>query len=87
MFWNQLDDEPETDSGLDVLPFQEYIDEQPIQLKIDEERLSVNEVAKLKCFLEANMDLFANHDVNLGDTDLITHKIDVGEVKPVKSRP
>ena len=37
--------------------------------------------------MEAHKDLFAKHDGDLGDTDLITHKINVGEEKPVKSRP
>ena len=33
------------------------------------------------------MDLFAKHDGDLGDTDLITQKTDVGNTKPVKARP
>ena len=33
------------------------------------------------------MDLFAKHNGDLGDTNLITHKIDVGNAKPVKTRP
>ena len=33
------------------------------------------------------MDLFAKDDGDLGDTDLIKHKIDVGGARPVKSRP
>ena len=48
------------DYDLDVLPFQEDREEQkPIQLKIDEEGLSMD---------KAKMDPYANHDGDLGDT-------------------
>ena len=33
------------------------------------------------------MDLFAKHNGDIGDTNLITHKIDVSNAKPIKSRP
>ena len=88
MFWNQEDDEPDIDYGLDTLPFQEEIDEEkPITSNIDEDGLTKDEIEELRGFLEANKDLFAKHDGDLGDTDLITHKIDVGDAPPVKKRP
>ena len=88
LYWDRQGIDPDKDYGLEVLPCQEPLEERkPIELKIDKEGLTKSELARLECFLETHMDLFAKDDGDLGDTDIIRHKIDVGGARPVKSRP
>ena len=88
MILDQLGAEPDMDYGLDVLPCQEQTDElKQIELRIDKEGITEDQIQELECFLNAHMDFFAKHDGDLGDTNLITHKIEVGGEKPVKARP
>ena len=88
MVWDQQGAEPDNDYGLDTLPCQEQTDKlKPMELQIDKEGLTEEQIQKLECFLDARKDLFVKHDRDLGDTNLITHKIDLGGANPVKARP
>ena len=88
LIWDRQGIEPDMDYGLNVLPCQERVDEEkPIELQINKEGLMKEELEEIECFLEAHKDLFSKHHGDLGDTNLITHKIDVVGAKPVKSRP
>ena len=87
MTWDRQELEADTDYGFQPLPYQEEPEEKDIIFNIDKEALTDEEQEELEDFLRQNVDLFAKHDGDLGDTDLMTHTIDVGDAEPVKARP
>ena len=88
MTWNHTEGEPEEDYGLQTLPVASKSDDsEPIKFDIDESSISKEEAEELRAFLNDNLDIFSKNDADLGDTDLVTHDIDVGEAEPVKSPP
>ena len=87
MAWDQQTLEAETDYSFQALPCQENLEDKEIVFNIDEEALTEAQQGDIRDFLKHNEDLFAKHDGDLGDTDIMTHKIDVGDAKPVRARP
>ena len=51
------------------------------------EGLSIENKEKLKDFLCSNQDVFSTSSSDIGYTDLIKHKINTGDVQPIKQRP
>ena len=87
MTWDQQTPEAETDYGFQAMPCQDIQEDKQIKFNIDREALTEEQQEEVEDFLRHNEDLFSKHDGDLGDTDIMTHKIDVGDATPVRARP
>ena len=54
---------------------------------IRDNELSADQISKFSSHLETFGDFFAENDNDLGRTDLVEHKIDTGDVTPIKQAP
>jgi len=51
------------------------------------QNLNEDQKLKLRQLLTKHQDVFSKNDSDIGNTDLVTHKIDVGNSKPIKTYP
>jgi len=58
-----------------------------LQVKLQMGEQLSNQEKKLEDLLLAHSDVFALTDEELGETDLVTHSIDTGNTKPIKTLP
>ena len=84
----QVQGEPEEEYGLMTFPMPPKAEEeQPLTFNIDEESITPEQTVTIRQFLHSNEDIFSKSDADLGDTNWITHKIEIENARPVKAAP
>ncbi|UYV65170.1 K02A2.6-like, partial [Cordylochernes scorpioides] len=57
------------------------------KLELDLKDLSEEEARNARAFLKKNQDAFSSGDGNLGRTDLVRHRINTGDARPIRQPP
>ncbi|UYV75275.1 K02A2.6-like [Cordylochernes scorpioides] len=57
------------------------------KLELDLKDLSEEEARNARAFLKKNQDVFSSGDGNLGRTDLVRHRINTGDARPIRQSP
>ncbi|UYV84336.1 K02A2.6-like [Cordylochernes scorpioides] len=57
------------------------------KLELDLKDLSEEEARNARAFLKKNQDVFSSGDGNLGRTDLVRHRINTGDARPIRQPP
>ncbi|UYV64922.1 K02A2.6-like [Cordylochernes scorpioides] len=57
------------------------------RLELDLKDLSEEEARNARAFLKKNQDVFSSGDGNLGRTDLVRHRINTGDARPIRQPP
>ncbi|UYV74060.1 K02A2.6-like [Cordylochernes scorpioides] len=68
-----------------VHPFHEFLRKKTLELDLKD--LSEEETRNARAFLKKNQDVFSSGDGNLGRTDLVRHRINTGDARPIRQPP